>query len=81
VAILKAILRPDDQVSFVPISGHCYYEPYDLWDVAQQVCPGISSGHYADLADVLPRIDEQKTTVISGSLYLIGQLLKSPLLN
>ena len=81
VAILKAILRPDDQVSFVPISGHCYYEPHDLCDLAQQICPGISSGHYADLADVLPRIDEQKTTVISGSLYLIGQLLKSPLLN
>jgi len=76
VEILHHLLRSGERVSFVPIPGHHYHETAYLNDLAQRICPGIFSQTYADSCSVLSAIAPSDITVICGSLYLIGQVLK-----
>lgn len=75
-AILAALLRPKDRVSFVPIPGHRYHEPAILCDLSQQICPGVTAQASDAIQDALARVTVGYTPVICGSLYLIGQVLK-----
>lgn len=75
--ILKILLGSDDRISFVPIPGHRYHEPSYLCNLAQQICPGITSDFDHHISAVLDRISNNNPIVICGSLYLIGQVLKA----
>ncbi len=76
-AILHHILRPGDGVSFVPIPGHRYHETAYLQDLAQRICPGIRSQTATDPGHALAAITPPYIPIICGSLYLVGQVLKS----
>lgn len=76
VEILKILLESHDRVSFVPIPGHKYHEPAYLDQLAQYICPGIKSDFAISITDMDAKINDQDTTVICGSLYLIGQILQ-----
>jgi dihydrofolate synthase/folylpolyglutamate synthase len=76
VEILHHLLRSGERVSFVPIPGHHHHETTYLNDLAQHICPGIFSQTYADSCSALAAITPSDITVICGSLYLIGQVLK-----
>lgn len=75
--ILHRLLRPGDRVSFVPIPGHRYHEPAYLHNLAQGLCPGILSATYADMDSAVAAMMPSDIGVICGSLYLVGQVLKS----
>jgi dihydrofolate synthase/folylpolyglutamate synthase len=75
--ILHHLLRPGDRVSFVPIPGHRYHEPAYLHNLAQGLCPGILSATYADMDSALAAMMPSDIAVVCGSLYLVGQVLKS----
>jgi len=75
--ILHHLLRPGDRVSFVPIPGHRYHEPAYLNDLARGLCPGILSATYADMDSAVAAMMPSDIGVICGSLYLVGQVLKS----
>ena len=76
--IFQALLRPQDQLHLVPVSGHSSAEPENLAVLAQQVCPQLSQCKtYEDLFLALDNIwdrqpNSKDVVVFCGSLYLIG---------
>ncbi|MEN9206874.1 MAG: folylpolyglutamate synthase/dihydrofolate synthase family protein [Gloeomargarita sp. GMQP_bins_120] len=75
-AILGRLLRPGDRVSFVPIPGHAYHEPVALREVSRCLCPDLAVQVYQHVQEAVAATPQGYTPVITGSLYLIGQVLK-----
>ncbi|MEL6788549.1 MAG: bifunctional folylpolyglutamate synthase/dihydrofolate synthase, partial [Cyanobacteria bacterium J06607_15] len=82
--VLKALLKPDDELHLVPVPDHSTAEPDELARLALQVCPRLLNCQtYADVFEALDQIvesqssqGEDKSIVLCGSLYLIGHFLK-----
>jgi dihydrofolate synthase / folylpolyglutamate synthase len=76
--ILKALLRPGDSLSLVPVPGHLPVELMQLETLAVELCPGLSAcRHDEDVFSGLAAAAAQTTgtVVLCGSLYLIGHFL------
>jgi dihydrofolate synthase / folylpolyglutamate synthase len=75
--VLSALLRPGDQLSLVPISGHSSADLLMLKDLALTICPEISQCHvYSSLDAALQTLTRDSAIpVLCGSLYLVGQFL------
>ena len=82
--IFKVLLRPRDELHLVPVPDHSSADPEDLSTLATQVCRNLSSCQtHSDVFTALDLImanaqdiDSARTTVLCGSLYLIGYLLR-----
>ena len=81
--ILEALLKPNDELHFVPVPDHSTAEPKELAALAIQVCPRLSHCQthqdiFAALDLVMPQCDRDsdRVVVLCGSLYLIGYLFK-----
>ncbi|MEC4806475.1 MAG: folylpolyglutamate synthase/dihydrofolate synthase family protein [Jaaginema sp. PMC 1079.18] len=76
--ILRTLLRSGDTVYFVPVPDHSTASPGDLAQIAQQLCPGLTQCEVVE--DVFAALDRAiptaQSTILSGSLYLIGYFLK-----
>ena len=80
--IFKVLLRPRDDLHLVPVPDHSSADPEDLSALATQVCRNLSSCQtYSDVFTALNLavtnaeiMNSTKTTVLCGSLYLIGYL-------
>ncbi len=80
-AILRILLRPQDQLHVVPIPGHEAMTPTALSEIARKVCPGlVEIKSHPDIAAALndlkntPTLNQQ--IVLTGSLYLIGEFFR-----
>jgi dihydrofolate synthase / folylpolyglutamate synthase len=77
--ILKALLRPGDQLYLLPVPGHQSADPVILADQAHKVCPQLATcATYPDLETGLIALgkSELHLKVLCGSLYLVGEFLK-----
>jgi dihydrofolate synthase / folylpolyglutamate synthase len=78
--IFQALLRPDDRLYLVPVSGHSSADLGVLADLARSVCPDLGSiDTYPDLLEGLAAATRSVAThqpVLCGSLYLLGYFLK-----
>lgn len=81
--IFKVLLRSHDELHLVPVPDHSSAEPETLSALATQVCRNLSSQTHSDVFTALnfvmantQDIDSARTTVLCGSLYLIGYLLR-----
>ncbi|HEY9696207.1 MAG TPA: folylpolyglutamate synthase/dihydrofolate synthase family protein [Trichocoleus sp.] len=72
--VLKALLRPGDRLSLVPVPDHLPADLHVLAGLAQEICPELAEIRVdEDVITGLERaIDPTSTTVLCGSLYLIG---------
>ena len=79
VDIFKALLRPTDSLYLVPVPGHSSADPNQLAKLAGELCPTLSSCQvHEDVFSGLEAATAQSgLTVLCGSLYLIGDFLKS----
>lgn len=78
--IFHALLRPGDRLYLVPVPDHGSADPEELAPHAQMICPGLIECRCfneweAGLEAVVKNLDS--LTVLCGSLYLIGDFLKS----
>ncbi len=76
--ILQALLRPGDRLYLVPVPEHLPADLAQLADLAGQVCPDLAACEI--FADVILALDQASqtasgTTVLCGSLYLIGHFM------
>jgi dihydrofolate synthase/folylpolyglutamate synthase len=80
--IFQAILRPNDQLSLVPVPDHSTANPDALAVLAQTVCPNLSKMQtFNELFDALDtaiqkNAEPKRTIILCGSLYLVGYFLK-----
>lgn len=80
--IFRAILRPHDQLSLVPVPDHSTANPNSLAILANTVCPNLSQVQtFNELLNALDTVIEENaepesTIVLCGSLYLVGYFLK-----
>lgn len=80
--IFKVLLRPRDELHLVPVPDHSSADPENLSALATQVCRNLGSCHtHSDVFTALnlamaAHINSARTTVLCGSLYLIGYLLR-----
>lgn len=76
-AVFKALLRPGDRLSLVPVSGHSSADPQMLQSLALEICPQLAVCQiYPSLATGLQALMEPSDMkVLCGSLYLVGQFL------
>lgn len=78
--VFAALLRPGDRLYLVPVPDHISADLSTLAAVAQSTCPELAGCHLK--ADVFAALDEAialdgvGTTLLCGSLYLIGDFLK-----
>jgi dihydrofolate synthase / folylpolyglutamate synthase len=72
--VFKALLRGGDRLYLVPVPEHIPTDIQKLALVAQESCPNLAvCSVYSDLSEGLETAFEQDlTTVLCGSLYLIG---------
>ncbi|MDX2243146.1 MAG: folylpolyglutamate synthase/dihydrofolate synthase family protein [Leptolyngbyaceae cyanobacterium bins.302] len=78
--IFKALLREGDRLSLVPVPDHKTADPETLAALAREICPGLlQSAPYPDALTALDRAtqDSDRLVVLCGSLYLVGQVLKT----
>lgn len=80
--ILTALLRPGDRLYVVPIPEHSCADPVALQALGQRLCPGlVRCDVFSDWQQALEHaLDLPKTnslTVLAGSLYLVGQVLRT----
>lgn len=77
--VFQELLRTGDRLYLVPVPEHLPTDMDELAQVAQMVCPGLS--HCAVYTDVIEGLEaafgansvgQNSTTVLCGSLYLIG---------
>lgn len=78
--VFRELLRVGDRLYLVPVPEHLPTDMNKLAQVAQAVCPGLA--HCAVYADVIKGLEsafettssaeQNSTTVLCGSLYLIG---------
>lgn len=78
--IFNALLRPGDRLYLVPVPDHASAEPEELATHAQMICPQLLecrcfTDWEAGVEAAIKNIDS--LTVLCGSLYLIGDFLKS----
>jgi dihydrofolate synthase / folylpolyglutamate synthase len=77
--ILKALLRPGDQLYLLPVPGHQSADPVIVADLASKVCPQLATCQtYPDLEIGLIALGQSglNLKVLCGSLYLVGEFLK-----
>jgi dihydrofolate synthase / folylpolyglutamate synthase len=82
--IFEALLKPNDTLHLVPVPDHSSAEPEELAALALHVCPQLNHCHIhqnvftaLDVAIASPSVqDSGGTTVLCGSLYLIGHFFK-----
>ncbi|MBE9182186.1 bifunctional folylpolyglutamate synthase/dihydrofolate synthase [Oculatella sp. LEGE 06141] len=82
--VFKQLLRDGDRLYLVPVPDHLSADLNQLAAVAQAVCPGLQSCQiYADVVAGLEgaietgaKIEPAPTTILCGSLYLIGYFFK-----
>jgi dihydrofolate synthase / folylpolyglutamate synthase len=72
--VFKALLRGGDRLHLVPVPEHIPTDTQKLALIAQQSCPNLAScSVYLDVFEGLEvALKEDLTTVLCGSLYLIG---------
>lgn len=78
--IFKALLRRGDRLFLVPVPDHSSADPEALVDLAQEICPDLAACQtFPDIWTALPAATQSQsseaagaTTVLCGSLYLIG---------
>jgi dihydrofolate synthase / folylpolyglutamate synthase len=72
--VFRALLRAGDRVYLVPVPDHLPADMDSLALMAETVCPGLATCRvYTDVMAALEAALEQDlTTVLCGSLYLIG---------
>jgi len=77
--VFRELLRAGDRLYLVPVPDHLPTDMEELAQAAQTVCPGLA--HCAVYGDVIEGLDaafksnsprQNSTTVLCGSLYLIG---------
>ncbi len=75
--IFKALLRPGDDLSLVPVPNNSTADLTYLGDLAQSICPELNQiDLYGDLMVALEKINPgERVVVLSGSLYLVGYFL------
>jgi dihydrofolate synthase / folylpolyglutamate synthase len=77
--IFKALLREGDRLTLVPVPEHSSADPHQLMDLAQGICPGLTTCDTAsDLKEGLKQLQTQTAPsvplkVLCGSLYLVGE--------
>ncbi|HEY9646013.1 MAG TPA: folylpolyglutamate synthase/dihydrofolate synthase family protein [Chroococcidiopsis sp.] len=79
--IFAALLRPGDRLSLVPVPDHLSADPQELATLAQQVCPELALCQvfpevFAALAQAA-QLESDQTTILCGSLYLIGHFFRN----
>ncbi|NET30626.1 MAG: bifunctional folylpolyglutamate synthase/dihydrofolate synthase [Cyanothece sp. SIO1E1] len=83
--IFKALLRDGDHLHLVPVPDHLSAQPDELAAVATEICPDLAACHtYPNVLTGLTAATDPgtetkpqtKTTVLCGSLYLIGYCFK-----
>ncbi len=76
--IFRALLRSQDSLFLVPVSGHSSADPIELATLAREICPSLTVCQtYPNVAIALESaIEQSNLTVLCGSLYLIGDFLK-----
>ncbi|GFE68933.1 folylpolyglutamate synthase/dihydrofolate synthase family protein [Chroococcus sp. FPU101] len=80
--IFRAILRPHDRLSLVPVPDHSTANPDSLAILAKTVCPNLSQVQtFNELFNALDtaigeNTEPEPTIVLCGSLYLVGYFLK-----
>lgn len=80
--IFRAILRPDDRLSLVPVPDHSTANPEQLALLAETVCPNLKQVQtFQDLwvalnTAIQENTEPEPTLVLCGSLYLVGYFLK-----
>ncbi len=80
--VFRALLRDGDRLTLVPVPGHFTADPQQLLELAQSICPNLSSCNTApDLQggfnQFQPKKDAQLSLpVLCGSLYLVGFFLR-----
>lgn len=78
--VFKALLRPGDRLVLVPVPDHLSADVNALAALAQGICPELNQCQVA--ADVIDGLttaittQPATTTVLCGSLYLIGDFFK-----
>lgn len=80
--ILRALLKPGDELHLVPVPDHSSAAPETLAELATQVCPRLP--HCQTHGDVFTALDTvlesepdpARTTILCGSLYLVGHFLQ-----
>jgi len=80
--VFRELLRTDDRLYLVPVPEHLPTDMDELAQIAQTACPGLA--HCAVYPDVIKGLEaafeinsagQNSTTVLCGSLYLIGHFL------
>lgn len=87
MALLTALLRPQDHLHLIPIPGHEAFTPTELKNLATNIqtdLPVVMT--YPDLTAALQAMATDRTArpqplVLTGSLYLIGEFLRQKDLN
>jgi dihydrofolate synthase/folylpolyglutamate synthase len=80
--IFQALLRPHDHLYLVPVPDHSSADPHQLADLAQTVCPDLTTLEvYPDINPALQTalakaLELDQLTVLCGSLYLVGDFLR-----
>jgi dihydrofolate synthase / folylpolyglutamate synthase len=77
--IFRALLRPDDSLFLVPVPEHLPTDLEKLATIAVATCPQLTDCQIYE--DVISAIEQAQTyssgtTVLCGSLYLIGHFLR-----
>jgi len=77
--IFKALLRDGDSLALVPVADHKTANPTELALLAQKICPNLRhcSTHDDVEAALHTAIATSDRVVLCGSLYLVGQFLKT----
>ena len=79
--IFEILLRKGDRLSLVPVEGHSSAELDDLQEKAHKVCSDLAKiKSYSQLAGALEDLrdisSKNYTSVLCGSLYLLGQYMQ-----
>lgn len=83
--VFRALLRPGDRLFLVPVPDHLTADPAELKQLAQSLCPELAEcetfqqvGEALKAAIAASKDTAQPgTTILCGSLYLIGHFLKT----
>ena len=78
--IFEILLRKGDRLSLVPVEGHASADLEELCKIAEKTCSDLSAIAIYDSLEnslvALQHLEEpSQTTILCGSLYLLGQYL------
>jgi dihydrofolate synthase / folylpolyglutamate synthase len=80
--IFKALLRPGDRLTLVPVAEHSTANPKELAELALAVCPALKACDTApSLIEGLQHVAQESRLseclpLLCGSLYLVGEFLR-----